>query len=439
LDESKIPELPPTQQEPKLILKKHAVPSKIRATLRRQPTAADDRSRVLFKLEGQLLEAGLSPAETYAVLQSNPWNKFTGTRTKQLWREIHKHDAAKAQVNNHKGKLRGVPFNKFMYQELPAPKWAVETIWSDEAHGIVAGEAKSYKTLIALDLAVSVASGTRFLDHFEVPETGPVMIVQSENEPGLIQDRVAKIAHSRELLARADLQGGGLSMRPGQDLPITFFNNPDLNLFEEEDIGELDQVMGDIQPKLAIFDPWYLLAVGVDENSSNQVAPILKALGDLKIKHNCGILLIHHFRKPKHDTEEGDLERISGTSVFGRWFQSALVVRRGDEPHSAKIVPYHREFPPQATIQVEFDIGDYDELDYSVDVEVKRETVKALSRHVRDLVSENQGITITELSEIIGVRKDRVRRVVEKGNYRMKTVKAKGKKGRPGIGVWTRS
>jgi hypothetical protein len=224
-------------------------------------------------------------------------------------------------------------------------------------------------------------------------------------------------------------------MKEGADLPITFFNNPDINLFEDEDIEELDEVMGTIKPKLCIFDPWYLLAVGVDENSANQVAPILKALGDLKIKHNCGILLIHHFRKPKQDGGEQDLERISGTSVFGRWFQSALVVRRGDEPHSAKIVPYHREFPPQAVIGVEFDIGDYDELDYHVDVEIKKETIKALSRHVRELVAENPGITLSDLASIIGVSKDRVRRVVERGTYRTKTVST-GKQGRPGIGVW---
>ena len=434
-----LPPLPTEAHSPAQILLQNPVPQHVKKQLHRKPHPQDDRSKVLFKLEGQLLESGLSPEETYSVLLENPWNKFKGRRSKQLWREIHKHTAARQRINGEDPprRLRGVPFKQFMYSELPKPQWAVDSIWAEEAHGIIAGEAKVYKSQIALDLAVSVASGTKFLDHFPVPKTGPVVIIQKENRDSTVQDRVAKIAYSRDLLDKAEYVAGKLRFSEGQDLPITFFNNVDLNLVEDEDIEELDQILGELKPKLAIMDPWYLLATGVDENSSNQVAPILKSLMDLKLKHDCGMLLVHHYRKPRHDADEGDLERISGTSVFGRWFQSALLVQRGDEPHSSKIVPFHREFPPQSVINVTFDMGEYGSMDYDVDVEIKEEQVKSIPRAVKELVQRNPGITIPRLAEAVGVNADRIRRVVERGSYSTQ-VKGGGRRGRPAMGVYLR-
>jgi hypothetical protein len=66
----------------------------------------------------------------------------------------------------------------------------VEGIWSDRSHGIIAGEPKGYKS-VTLDWtwAVSVASGTEFLGHYETPVTGPVLMVQEENAPWLMQAR----------------------------------------------------------------------------------------------------------------------------------------------------------------------------------------------------------------------------------------------------------
>lgn len=218
-----------------------------------------------------------------------------------------------------------------------------------------------------------------------------------------------------------------------------FVNNPELHLGDEDDLAELDNLMSEVKPKLVLFDPWYLLATGVDENSQHQVAPILEALMRLKLKHQCGTVLVHHFRKPKHDAEhEGQLERISGTSVFGRWFQSALIVQRGDEAHSARITPFHREFPPQGSIDVAFDIGSFNSLDYEIDVVMRKEEQKSLSRVLHDLVEADPGILLPELASQLEVGKDRLRRMLDKGPYKLKAVRS-GSAGRPKLGVWLRS
>ena len=55
----------------------------------------------------------------------------------------------------------------------PLNQWLVEGLWSDQAVGILGGEPKCCKSFLALDLAVSVASGTLCPRRFAVRRTGP--------------------------------------------------------------------------------------------------------------------------------------------------------------------------------------------------------------------------------------------------------------------------
>jgi hypothetical protein len=41
-----------------------------------------------------------------------------------------------------------------------APRWLIDGLWSDAAVGVLGGEPKCCKSFLALDAAVSVASGT---------------------------------------------------------------------------------------------------------------------------------------------------------------------------------------------------------------------------------------------------------------------------------------
>src|ERR1700724_3185163 len=62
--------------------------------------------------------------------------------------------------------------------------WLVQGLWSDQAVGILGGEPKCCKSFLALDLAVSVASGTHCLRQFPVHRTGPVAPVSRRRLPG---------------------------------------------------------------------------------------------------------------------------------------------------------------------------------------------------------------------------------------------------------------
>jgi hypothetical protein len=57
--------------------------------------------------------------------------------------------------------------------DAATPRWLIEGLWADQAMGIVGGEPKSGKSLLALDLTVAVASGAPCLRRFRPVQTGP--------------------------------------------------------------------------------------------------------------------------------------------------------------------------------------------------------------------------------------------------------------------------
>jgi AAA domain/RepB DNA-primase from phage plasmid len=422
-----------------------------RTMLRQGPGKGVDRSSGLFKLVRKLYLDEVGRDAMFRFLRNTEWNKFRNDQ--ELWRDINRicqkvknkeHERARskkekvlAEDPGPASRIRVVDHRAFMDEALPMPKWAVEHIWSDEAHGFIAGTPKSYKTLIALDLAVSVASATPFLNRFPVPEKGPVLFIQAENSPAVVQDRVRKIANDRGLEPSGRLNGKtGVHLNFGEDLPIGYVNNPDLNLRNEDDLNLLVELAGERKPRLMIFDPWYTLTSGIEENSAKEVGVVLTALAKIKRMCGTGIMLVHHFRKANdNDLASSAFDRISGSGVFGRWFQSALLVERSGERHTTTITPVHREQPDSPSVHAQFTLGEFGTLDYDCETVVMKEEAKSDFALLRDTVRAEPGIEIRSIAERTGIDKQRIRRMIEKGSYRV----ARLNTGRPGaqpLGVW---
>ena len=73
-------------------------------------------------------------------------------------------------------------------------RWLVTGLWSEQAVGIVGGEPKCCKSFLALDLAVSVASGTPCLRRFVVPKAGRVLLYAAEDALHIVRRRLDGIA-----------------------------------------------------------------------------------------------------------------------------------------------------------------------------------------------------------------------------------------------------
>ena len=72
-------------------------------------------------------------------------------------------------------------------------QWLVDTLWGEQAVGIVGGEPKCGKSILALDLAVAVAAGVPCLRHFAPARPGPVLLFAAEDAGHLVRKRLQGI------------------------------------------------------------------------------------------------------------------------------------------------------------------------------------------------------------------------------------------------------
>ena len=74
--------------------------------------------------------------------------------------------------------------------------WLIDQLWTAQAVGIIGGTPKSYKTWMALEMAVAVASGSPCLATFAVPAPGPVLLYAAEDSESALRRPLAKIKKS---------------------------------------------------------------------------------------------------------------------------------------------------------------------------------------------------------------------------------------------------
>lgn len=417
-------ELPDVTKE--YVMLKHDLPLRAKRLLTAK-TATGDRSARLWQLESLMLEAGVTPEEVLVAVRDTPWNKYAGQRREipQLWREICKHRVAKREgetngtpkhasgTTRRRKSMRGdlLSVDDLLSLNVLEVGWLVDSIWSDKAHGIIAGEAKTYKSTLALDLGISVASGTKFLGHFKTPKKGPVVYINSENPEWMMKDRIIRICESRGLFPQAQFNGNGEVTIPQTTLPFYLKNTSRFSLSDEDDLNWLAEITQTMKPELIVLDPWYKMTSDVNENVAAEVNPILKNLSQIK-DLGTGLVIIHHYKKQSAQLPVKGGARISGTSLFHRWLESALYVERGEKVGEVTLSTEQRMALPLSEVALRFSMrGDYD---YEVDVDVA-EPDMTFEDKIAEMVVVKP-FTVTELAQKMGVSRFKVKTTVERSD-----------------------
>ena len=218
----------------------------------------------------------------------------------------------------------------------PQTQWLVEDLWSDQAVGILGGEPKCCKSFLALDVAVSVASGAACLRQFPVRRTGKVLLFPAEDSLAIVRQRLEGIA--------------GAAQVPFESLPVEVITAPSLRLDTPTDRQRLSHTVQDLRPILLILDPLIRLH-RVDENDATQVAALLSYLRELQRQFQLAIILVHHARKDSHSSRPG--QALRGSSELHGWGDSNLYLRRKGSQLTLstehRAAPSHDHIPLQLT------------------------------------------------------------------------------------------
>jgi hypothetical protein len=189
--------------------------------------------------------------------------------------------------------------------------WLVQDLWSDQAVGILGGEPKCCKSFLALDLALSVASGTPCLRRFAVARSGPVLFFPAEDSLAIVRQRLDGLAAA-----------AALDLTP---LPLHVITAPVLRLDLATDQQRLTHTVAALQPILLILDPLIRLHQR-DENDASQIAPLLGFLRQLQRQHHLAVVLVHHAKKDGAALRPG--QALRGSSELHGWGDSNLYLRR---------------------------------------------------------------------------------------------------------------
>jgi len=189
--------------------------------------------------------------------------------------------------------------------------WLIEGLWGARAVGIIGGQPKCYKTFLALDLAVAVASGTPCLRRFPTPRAGRVLLFAAEDALHIVRARLEGIAHA----AAAEFQS----------LDIHVITAPVLRLDRQQHQQALQATVAELKPTLLVLDPLVRLHA-IDENVAAEVAPLLAYLRRLQRLHQTAVALVHHARKGAAHERGG--QALRGSSELHAWGDSNLYLRR---------------------------------------------------------------------------------------------------------------
>lgn len=171
--------------------------------------------------------------------------------------------------------------------DVPEPEWLIEDHIHQQEVGVIYGVPNGGKTFVALDWALSVAAGVKWLGKYKTLQ-GPVLYMAGEGAPSL-QKRVE----------------GWMIAKDVAELPAYFQCRP-LPILEEEIVEEVREALAafkvdkdmepGVSPALIVVDTLSQFMMGGDENGTD-MAIFVARLRHLSQEENCAVLIVHHTNK----------------------------------------------------------------------------------------------------------------------------------------------
>lgn len=187
---------------------------------------------------------------------------------------------------------------------------------------LLAGDSGAGKTSLAVQLALSVAAGVKFLD-FEVGQC-PVLFLEAEGSRDEFRKRVVTCIRSLGLL---------------ENLPIYFHSLGTMLSIESED-DDLLKMIRATEAGLVVLDTVGLFHDGEENSATEWKRSVLKPLRRLIGLTETAFLAIHHFGKPV----EGKTSRhlIRGTSAMVGDVDSVFLMESAKTAESGRILKFEK-------------------------------------------------------------------------------------------------
>lgn len=285
--------------------------------------------------------------------------------------------------------------------KLGPVNWQVEGLIEANTTGVLFGDPGSYKSFLAIDLALHCATGQRW--HGANVKQGPVAYIVGEGHNGLARRFSAWFNHHNETPEHAPIVVSSCAA------PLT-----------DEDTAEavseaIEQSFKETPPAMIIIDTLARNFGAADENSTTDMGRFVDNVDRLlRAKFGCCVLIVHHTGHSNKDRARGASPLLGGSD-----FQY-----RVDKPQEgvAKIICCKMKDAPEPqdlyleTLQVDIEMPNGEEADSLVLVKseqtfdpVPENPLKGKQKALYELIEHEEEITRDKLREVAiaeGICKD---------------------------------
>ena len=220
-----------------------------------------------------------------------------------------------------KGRTVFVDFPEFVTSTTDQIDWMLAGIIERGSNGFIAAPPKGSKSFTATDLALSLATGSSWLD-FAVPRPVRVGIVSREDNPHLTAWRL-----------RSLMTGKGLNLVQQQMLEKNLYINtraqtPGLMLDNEDEVNELLTAIKAHRIEFVLLDVFNVLHAA-DENDNTEMRKVLNQCKRIQDESGAAIGILHHYSK---DLGSSNItQRLRGASAIAGFAEWMIGITMADE------------------------------------------------------------------------------------------------------------
>lgn len=194
----------------------------------------------------------------------------------------------------------------------PNIEWTIDRIAPKQTIGLLAGDSGIGKTWVVLDLAIAIATGSKWLGKYPTAQ-GSVMIVDEENAIKLLSARLTKLLKSKGYKAN--------------ELPISFIVGGYTN-FSPNKVNGLYKMSDEFKKLVRTFDKHTPAWASFDsltrvhranENASNEMSAAFASVKRLVDDTGTGLLFTHHLSKKS---------QIRGSTDIKAFYDYVMIIDR---------------------------------------------------------------------------------------------------------------
>ena len=280
--------------------------------------AIGKRSEVLWRLNNDCIEAGMTTDEAFSLLRVSPWNKFAGRSNgdRQLKRELNKILGQKLAVAPIQAKEEA-DSGRFLFTPIEdIEEEAVTWVWYPYlARGeltILEGDPGLGKSYLAQMIGLHIVDGKRLPTvkaHKAIK--GKVAYFDTENSTGTVTKRRL-------------VDNGCKNMGD-------YFQEDKFFMIDEEDaLDGVYEGLEQVRPDLVVFDTINTYIGKADTHKASETQQALSYFTEIARRFNCAVLVLRHLTK---STKERALYRGQGSIAFAGLARIVLTI--GQHPDEA--------------------------------------------------------------------------------------------------------